>query len=176
MLSHDYVFQTVWTLRATIDEVTAVLFDPESLPRWWPSVYIDVRVLERGDEKTGLGQVVSLYTKGWLPYTLRWSFRVVESDLPSRLAISAFGDLTGSGVWTFSTIGDFTRVTYDWRIRADKPLLKYGSPLMKRVFQANHEWAMARGLDSLKLEIARRRGNDLPPPPARTFDWMTPKT
>jgi hypothetical protein len=64
---------------------------------------------------------------------------------------------------------------YDWRIRADKPLLKALSFLLKPIFSANHRWAMSRGLDSLKLALARRRAATpedaakIPPPPGPTF-------
>ena len=44
-----------------------------------------------------------------------------------------------------------------WRRRADKPLLAALSFLMKPLFAANQRWAMARGEESLKLELARRR-------------------
>jgi len=32
----------------------------------------------------------------------------------------------------------FTDITYDWRIRADKPLLRYLSFVFKPIFSANH--------------------------------------
>jgi hypothetical protein len=48
-------------------------------------------------------------------------------------------------------------MTYDWRLRAEKPLLRNLSFLLKPLFEANHRWAMARGEESLKLELARRR-------------------
>ena len=47
-------------------------------------------------------------------------------------------------------------ITYDWRIRADKALLKYLSFMFKPMFSANHRWAMAKGEESLKLELLRR--------------------
>lgn len=48
-------------------------------------------------------------------------------------------------------------ITYDWRIRADKPLLRYLSFAMRPIFAANHRWAMAKGEESLRLELAQRR-------------------
>jgi hypothetical protein len=41
-------------------------------------------------------------------------------------------------------------------VRADKPLLRYGSWFFKPIFAANHRWAMARGEESLKRELERR--------------------
>jgi hypothetical protein len=100
--------------------------------------------------------VFRLHTKGRLPYTLRWSFRVTERRFPEGFSLEAWGDFDGRGIWTFARDGDFTNVTYDWRIRADKPLLRYLSFLFKPVFSANHRWAMARGEESLQGELARR--------------------
>ncbi len=150
----DYRFVTRWRVRGQITDVADVISDAEGLPRWWPAVYLDVRELEAG-EPSGVGKVIDLYTRGWLPYTLRWRFRVTESDYPANLAIEATGDFSGAGRWTFAQDGDFTDVTYDWRIRANKPLLRRLSWLMKPIFSANHRWAMARGRESLELELAR---------------------
>jgi len=43
--------------------------------------------------------VVSFFTKGWAPYTLRWSARVLSATRPTHLELEAFGDLQGRGVW-----------------------------------------------------------------------------
>ena len=47
-------------------------------------------------------------------------------------------------------------VAYDWRVRAEKPLLRYLSFVFRPVFEANHRWAMARGEESLRRELTRR--------------------
>jgi hypothetical protein len=91
-----------------------------------------------------------------LPYELRWQFRVTEKQPPSRMVIRAEGDLEGRGEWTFVPDGRWVDITYDWRVRADKPLLRYLSFVFKPILAANHRWAMARGEESLKLELARR--------------------
>lgn len=41
----------------TVLEVATVLADAESLPQWWPSVYLGVRVPHSPDRETGLGTV-----------------------------------------------------------------------------------------------------------------------
>lgn len=172
-MNNSYRFVTRWRVEATVEEVSAIIGDAADLTRWWPSVYLDVQVLEPGDAD-GLGKVVSLYTKGWLPYTLRWQFHVTEARRPYGFTLEAWGDFVGRGIWTFEPDGRYVTITYDWRIRADKPLLRYGSPLFKPLFAANHRWAMARGEQSLKLELARRRAataterERIPAPPAPT--------
>ena len=98
------------------------------------------------------------------------------SSSPSRairtgFTIDATGDFVGRGVWTFVQDGAFVNVTYDWRIRAEKPLLQTLSPVLRPLFEANHRWAMAQGEESLELEFERRRATSdaaraaIPPPP-----------
>jgi hypothetical protein len=172
--SNDYHFITVWDVPATREEVAAILGDAAGLARWWPSVYLDVKVREPG-APDGVGRVVDLYTKGFLPYTLRWSFTVTEVHGVEGFSLEATGDFVGRGVWTLEQVGPICRATYDWRILAEKGLLKNLSFVMKPVFGANHRWAMARGDESLRLELARRRATTdaeraaVPPPPRATF-------
>jgi hypothetical protein len=182
MASSDYAFVTRWRVEATIEEVCDVLSDVLALPQWWPSVYLGVEELAPGDPQSQIGREIELFTKGWLPYSLRWSFRVTESNRPHGFAIEALGDFVGRGVWTLEQDGPVADITYDWRIRADKPLLRTLSFLLKPVFSANHRWAMERGEESLRLELLRRRAkteaerNAVPPPPGPTFASMLPKT
>jgi hypothetical protein len=172
MATNDYHFMTVWRVKSTIEEVSKIIGDARELARWWPSVYLDVNVLEEGDEH-GVGKVVSLYTKGWLPYTLRWQFRVTEAR-PDGFTLVAWGDFDGRGIWTFEQDGEWVNVMYDWKIKAEKPLLRYFSFIMKPLFSANHHWAMAKGEESLKLELARRYAANqeeralIPEPPRST--------
>jgi uncharacterized protein YndB with AHSA1/START domain len=157
MPANDYHFVTRWHVEGTPEEVFAVLDEPEDMAQWWPSVYLDVRVIEPGDDR-GIGKVVTLLTKGWLPYKIRWSFRVTEKAPPTRIALEAWGDLEGQGQWTIVPEGSQVEVRYDWRVRADKPLLRHLSFLFKPVFEANHRWAMARGEERLRKELVGRRG------------------
>ncbi len=162
-------FLTTWRVRANREEVYRILEDVDALPAWWPSVYLDVKVREKG-QPGGIGKLVEVYTKGWLPYSLRWHFRVTASNFPSGFSLRAMGDFVGTGVWEFRQDGEYCIVTYDWRISAEKPLLKKLTWLLRSIFSANHEWAMRKGLESLELELLRRRGEQqVPPPPKPTF-------
>jgi hypothetical protein len=152
----DYRFVTHWRVPATPGEVSAILEDIPGLTRWWPSVYLEAETVEPGGED-GVGRVVRLHTKGLLPYTLRWTLSVKESRRPYGFTIGAEGDLSGRGIWTLRPDGLWTAVAFDWTVRADKPLLRWLSPVLRPLFAANHRWAMARGEESLRLELARRR-------------------
>jgi hypothetical protein len=180
--SNEYHFVTVWQIHTTAGEISAVLGDAPALARWWPSVYLAVDEVSPGDER-GLGKVVDLHTKGFLPYTLRWQFTVTASEPPSGFSIEARGDFVGRGIWTLrqeAGLGDpggpLTSVTYDWLVIAEKGVLKRLSLVMRPIFKANHHWAMARGEESLKIELGRRHATGdptlaaaIPAPPGPTF-------
>lgn len=156
MASNAYRFLTHWQVESTVAEISEILGNASDLPRWWPSVYLAVQELAPGDAG-GLGKVASLCTKGWLPYTLRWQFRVTKNNAPHGFELTAWGDFTGRGVWTFQQMGDMVDITYLWEVTAEKPLLRWLSWLFKPIFAANHRWAMQRGCESLVLELAQRR-------------------
>jgi hypothetical protein len=170
--STDYVFRTVWRVAGTPDEVADILGEPSTLPDWWPSVYLAVERIHPGKEN-GVGRMAKLLAKGWFPYTLRLTFTVTSPITSSGFTIRAAGDLDGTGRWVFEQEGPETVVTYDWQVSAHKPLLRRLSWLLKPAFAANHRWAMARGQESLALELRRRRSgaepHTVPAPPPPTF-------
>jgi hypothetical protein len=156
MSANDYHFIDRWRVEADIREVAAIIEDATSLSDWWPSVYYAVTELAPGGEG-GVGKLVSLRAGGWLPYTLRIDFRTTESRYPNGFSMEASGDLEGVGIWTFEQDGPFVNITYDWTIRANKPIVDKLSFLLKPVFRSNHNWTMKCGEESLKLELLRRR-------------------
>ena len=170
----SYHFISQWRVAATCEEVDHIIGDAEGLRGWWPSVYLDTKVTATGDANS-IGKQVELYTKGWLPYTLRWHFVVVENRKPNGFTIVAQGDFVGKGIWSFEQDGTDCRVIFDWSLDAEKPILKHLSFILRPIFSFNHRWAMARGEESLKLELLRRRARNkaelssIPLPPQPTF-------
>jgi Polyketide cyclase / dehydrase and lipid transport len=174
MASNEYHFITNWKVKGTCREVYNILSDSEALAKWWPAVYLDVKEIEKGDENS-IGKKVKLYTKGWLPYTIQWDFEVVENIEPRTFTIRAYGDFVGRGIWLLEKNGDGCNVSFDWKLEAEKPLLKKFSFIMKPIFSANHKWAMKKGEKSLELELLRQRPGSIqvsgaiPAPPQPTF-------
>ena len=156
MPDSDYHFVDRWRVEGDIKEAADIIEDALSLPVWWPSVYFEVKELEPGGEH-GIGKLISLRASGWLPYTLRINFRTTESRYPNGFSMEATGDLEGKGIWAIAQDGAFVDVTYDWTIRANKPIIDKLSFLLKPIFRSNHNWTMKRGEESLKLELWRRR-------------------
>ncbi len=172
--TNEYHLTTDWRFEGTVQEVSDLLSNTAAMARWWRAFVIDLEERAPGDAR-GIGKVVTLRVKGWLPYELRWSFRVTESHPPHGFSIEAWGDLAGRGQWTLAQDGKDVHVHYDWRISADRPLLRYGSFALKPVFASNHRWAMDRGAEGIRRELARlhaatpeaRAAVPLPPIPTK---------
>src|SRR5712671_2309683 len=156
MSANDYHFIDRWRVEGMVQEVADIIEDALSLSLWWPSVYFEVKELEPGGEG-GVGKLIRLRAGGWLPYTLRINFRTTESRYPYGFTMDATGDLEGQGIWTFEQDGPLVNVSYDWTIRANRPIVDKLSFLLKPIFRSNHNWTMKRGEESLRLELLRRR-------------------
>lgn len=91
-----------------------------------------------------------------MPYTLDWESCAIEVARPHRLAIRATGDFIGRGIWTIQQAGSFVDAAIDWKMTANKHLLRYSSFLLRPVFEANHRWAMQRGREGLEQELKCR--------------------
>jgi len=153
MHGDSYHFVTRWRIRGRCESVADVLENVDRMPAWWPSVYRECRVVERGGAHA-LGRRVEVVTKGFLPYTIHWRFTVVEQHYPFGSRIAAEGDLEGEGRWSLDQDGDDVNVTYDWRVRANKPFMLRFGRFLRPLFAANHNWTMRQGLTGLRRELA----------------------
>ena len=153
--ANDYVFLTNWRIKGSAEDVYEILTDIPGYLRWWPDVYLAATPLTP-DEEDKIGQSYRLLTRGKLPYRLRWDARIVQTRRPHSFAVEATGDFVGRGIWTFTERANDLKISFDWRLRAEKPLLRYCSFLLKPLFRWNHRWAMARGEDGLRQELSLR--------------------
>jgi hypothetical protein len=171
---NEYRFVNTWRLRGDLNAASDVIDDPESYQHWWPCAWLDYEGIQRGDEN-GVGAVFRYKVKGWMPYTLNLTFRVVEVRAPHGYTVEASGDLVGRGTWTITQDGPIVVLRYEWRVRAERAFIRNLSGLLKPLFRSNHFWVMRNGARSLQLELARRRATTpeelarIPPPRGPTF-------
>jgi hypothetical protein len=171
MALHDYHLVTRWVSSGTLDDIAALLRDTAGLARWFPAVVRDVDIVRPGDA-SGLGQVVALRVKGWMPHTLSFCFRVVDVRHPTGFTLEVWGDFEGRLVCQAVEEGSQVLIYFDWRVRVQKPFVRHFTWLLRPFFVSNHRWVVARGEESLDLELRRRRGSragEIPPPPGPTF-------
>jgi uncharacterized protein YndB with AHSA1/START domain len=145
-MAAEYVFLDEWDVDAPQEAVFRALADASTYPQWWTPVYIEVET----DGPPALGRVSEQRFKGRLPYTLRTRSEIVRLEPPDELEVSVVGDLTGKGVWTLTPRGDKVHVRFDWTVIADRPLLRYLTPVLRPLFRWNHNWSVKRAIEGLE--------------------------
>lgn len=160
--NHNYFeFVTDWTFDATMEEVESLvaeaMADGSVFERLWPAAFLRVGVRESGNADC-VGQVTQVRTRGFLPYTLSWEIEVTEVRHLQRYVLVASGDLAGIATWTIAQTAAGVRVRLEWRVRANKPLVRWLAFLFRPLFASNHRWAMARGQETLDRALQSRRG------------------
>ena len=145
-MASEYVFIDEWDVDAPPEAVFTALADASTYPQWWKPVYIDVEA----DGPPEVGCTSKQHFKGRLPYTLRTTSEIVRYEPPREFEVSVVGDLTGRGVWTLSEADDGrVHIHFDWRVIADRPLLRYLTPVLRPVFRWNHNWSVKRAIEGL---------------------------
>jgi mannose-6-phosphate isomerase-like protein (cupin superfamily) len=150
--SAGYVFVDEWDVDAPIEAVFDALADARTYPLWWRSVYIDVEA----SGPPAVGAITRQHFKGRLPYHLRTSSHVIRLERPTLIEGLVEGDLSGRGLWTLSERDGATHVCFDWRVDADRRLLRVLSPVLRPLFAWNHNWAIARAIEGLEPYAQRQ--------------------
>jgi mannose-6-phosphate isomerase-like protein (cupin superfamily) len=149
----EYRFLDKWFIPHPIEVVFDALLHGEDYPRWWGEAW--KRVTPLGEIATAtVGAKTEVIAGGFLPYTITLELEVERIERPHLLAVVSRGDLEGTGVWRLHEFEGGTAVSYDWRVRAGKPLIRRFSPIVKPLFRANHTWVMRRGEVALQRWLA----------------------
>jgi uncharacterized protein YndB with AHSA1/START domain/quercetin dioxygenase-like cupin family protein len=148
-----YEFVDEWDVAAPPEAVFDVLSDARTYPQWWRPVYIDVKA----DGEPAVGNITHQHFKGRLPYQLRTHTKTVRLERPHLIEGETGGDLRGRGIWTLEPLANgATRVRFDWRVHADRKLLRALTPVLRPALRWNHNWAIARAIEGLE-PYARNR-------------------
>ena len=151
-MAREYVFLDEWDVDAPQERVFEALADARTYPEWWTPTYKEVGADGPPEE----GRVSRQRFGGKLPYTLKTTSRIVRMNCPREFEIEVDGDLRGRGVWTLTPRDGGVRVQFDWRVFADRPLLRYLTPVLRPVFRWNHNVAIKDAMRG--LEPYARRG------------------
>lgn len=145
-MARNYIFLDEWDVDAPQAAVFEALADSTTYPEWWRPVYIEVTA----EAEPQVGQVAQHHFKGRLPYTLRTESKIVRYEPPNVLESHVAGDLTGRGVWTLTPRDGRVHVRFDWVVVADRPLLRYLTPVLRPLFRWNHNWSVKRAIEGLE--------------------------
>src|SRR4051812_8153594 len=155
MADGSFHVRTTWCVQAEAAEVYEVLAAVVNMERWWPAAVRDALEIQSGGPAEE-SLVYRITTRGWLPYVMRWHFRITHAQPSVRLGVEAWGDIEGRMMWTLQQVEREVHAVFDAEIQLNKPPIKTLRPIYKPVFASNFHWAMARGEESLRLEIDRR--------------------
>jgi hypothetical protein len=151
----QYSFLTTWLLRSPREPVFACLYDQAGWPEWWRGVEV-AEELRPGDE-SGVGTISRMVWRSFLPYRVEFEVTATKIERPALMEGQAVGDLEGVGRWRLYEQDGVTAVLYEWNVATTKPWMNRSAPLLRPVFEWNHDWVMRRGGEG----IARRLGCEL---------------
>jgi uncharacterized protein YndB with AHSA1/START domain len=154
-MADEYVFIDEWDVRAPQEAVFEALADARTYPAWWRPVYLAVDA----DCPPSVGCVSYHEFKGRLPYHLKTRSEIIRLEPPREFEVRVEGDLNGRGIWTLAPVGDGVHVRFDWRVLADRPLLRYLTPLLRPLFRWNHNWSIKRAIEGLEPYARTRAGS-----------------
>ncbi len=148
LFDREYLFVDEWDVAAPREAVFAALSDARTYPQWWRPVYLEVD----SDGPGVVGHSSTQHFKGRLPYRLTTRSTTIRHEPPTLHEVDVTGDLRGRGTWTLTPHGNGngTHVRFDWRVFADRPLLRVLTPILRPAFRANHAWAIARAREGLE--------------------------
>jgi hypothetical protein len=148
----DYHFTTHWRFDAPLERVWHEIKTMSRWHEWWR--YVEkVELLKQGDA-SDIGSVRRITWKTALPYSLTFDSEMVSEEKFRRMEGRAFGELEGSGIWTFSTENDgATLVRYDWIVKTTKPWMNLLAPIARPIFAWNHDQVMQAGYEGLAKRL-----------------------
>lgn len=143
-----------WRITAPPPAVWAALVDAPSWPCWWPQVRA-VQTLSAGDAD-GLGRRHRIEWATPLPYRITIEIELQEMLRHQRLRGRAVGDMQGEGIWLLSGSGDYTDITYLWRVELTRPWMRWLAPMLAPLFRWNHDAVMRAGGAGLARHLGAR--------------------
>ncbi len=152
---NEFVLLTRWLIPAPIETVWSALHDVQRWPTWWKYVK-EVTELDAGDADS-VGAVRRFVWGTRLPYRVAFDMRTTRITRPVLIEGEASGDLNGSGRWELQTIGHNTLVRYEWCVSADKHWMKLLAPVLRPVYEWNHDEVMRAGREGLLRHLAAQR-------------------
>ena len=151
-MPEEYVFIEEWDVEASQERVFDALSDARTYPEWWTPIYRQVEAV--GEPQ--VGTVSTQRFKAKLPYTLSTKSKIVRMERPHEFEVEVEGDLRGRGIWTLTPTNGKVHVRFDWRVFADRALLRYLTPVLRPLFRWNHNEAIKSAMRN--LEPYARRG------------------
>jgi len=144
----EYAFLTTWLLESPREPVWEAVHDQAAWPSWWRGVE-EAEEVSRPPGGDDVGTVSRMVWKSFLPYRVQFEVETTLVERPSLLEGHATGELEGTGRWRFYEQDGITAVLYEWNVATTRPWMNAMAPLLRPVFEWNHDWVMRRGSEGI---------------------------
>jgi hypothetical protein len=159
MATNYYVFVDKFTVPCDEEVAYQYIKQIEEYPRWWGQVYKKIEKLQDAPPDMA-GSKYRVTVGGFLPYSLTLENEITFVDRPNRIDFVAFGDLQGKGTWLFKPVADGTEITFDWRVAANKVIIRALSFLLKPLFRANHVYCIKRANEGIRYDLQQQKSKE----------------
>jgi hypothetical protein len=156
MATNYYIFIDKFIAPCGIETAYYYIKQIEEYPRWWGKVYKKIIKLKDAPPDEA-GAKYRITVGGFLPYTLTIENEVTHIDRPYLIRFNADGDLQGKGVWSFRELEEGTAITFDWRVAANKRIIRLFSFLLKPLFKANHHYCVVKAKEGMENDLQLKR-------------------
>lgn len=154
--SARFHFVDHWKIVGTAEEAAGIFIRYDDAHKWWRSNFLKTEVVSEGDGD-GVGRIVRIITKGFLPYCLRLMVGIVAVEHYSRYAIEFRGELKGRAIARIEQKGDEVEIEFESFLEPSKDIIRRAPRFIDPLFVSNHCHAMVNGEVSLQREIYKRR-------------------
>lgn len=143
----NYNFLTIWRFDAPLEDVYEVIRDADKYHLWWKG-QSPVETIRNGNG-LGVGTVKRFRTRSVLPYSLVYDGTVLDVEPLKKIEGKTVGDLKGHGIWLFEKDNDHTVASYYWNVKTEVGWMNKLAPVLKPVFEWNHDVVMRWGAEGL---------------------------
>jgi Polyketide cyclase / dehydrase and lipid transport len=149
-----YLFETNWSLTASMEEVFDVLAQPGDFSDWWPWVKKSV-LLEEGDSN-GVGRRALYAIRSPLIYGLTFEVRSLEVERPKHLHTLVRGDLIGTGTYLLTAHDGITDVRFNWYVSTTRAWMNAAALVARPLLAWAHHRVMRDGCEAMASHLGAR--------------------
>ena len=147
----NYRFLTVWKFDAPLEKIYNTIHDSSTYHLLWKG-QSPVQSVKPGDA-LGVGAVRRFKTRSALPYNLTYTGTVLEVVPNKKIVGTTVGELIGRGEWIFEEQNGVTTVKYYWDVKTNSVSMNLLAPVLKPLFEWNHDVVMKWGGKGLAKHI-----------------------
>jgi hypothetical protein len=109
-----------------------------------------------GGDPDRVGSRFLIEWRSRLPYRLRFEFVVERVERPRLMEGRVVGDVSGVGRWRLLEDDGVTAVLYEWDVATTKRWMNLLAPVIRPVFEWNHDVVMRWGGEDLARRLGAR--------------------